>query len=57
MTPSEIFNLVLLASLIGLVFYHFIYKNVIRLLEIRKIKRNGQKVLATIVDAKKNEGA
>ena len=56
MTPSEIFNLVLLTSLIGLVFYHFIYKNVIRLLEIRKIKRNGQKVLATIVDAKKTRG-
>lgn len=56
MTTTEIFNLFLLAILIALVFYHFIYKGVLQLIEIRRIKRRGQKVLATIVDTKKTRG-
>jgi len=56
MTTTEIFNLLLLAVLIALVFYYFIYKSIIQLLEIRRIKRKGQKVLATIVDAKRTRG-
>ena len=56
MTTSEIFNLFLLAILIALVFYHFIYKSILQLIEIRRIKRKGQKVLATIVDTKKTRG-
>lgn len=56
MTTTEIFNLFLLAILIPLVFYHFIYKCILQLIEIRRIKRKGQKVLATIVDTKKTRG-
>lgn len=56
MTSAEIFNVFLLAILIALVFYHFIYQNILQLLEIRKIKRKGQKVRATIVDTKKTRG-
>jgi hypothetical protein len=56
MTSTEIFNLFLLATLIALVFYHFIYKSILQILEIRTIKKKGQKVLATIVDAKKTRG-
>ena len=56
MTTTEIFNLLLLAILIALVFYYFIFKGVVQLLEIRRIKRKGQKVLATIVDTKKTRG-
>lgn len=56
MTTTEIFNLFLLAILIALVFYYFIYKSILQLLEIRKIKRKGQKVLATIVDTKRTRG-
>jgi Protein of unknown function (DUF3592) len=56
MTTTAIFNLFLLASLIALVFYHFIYKSILHLLEIRRIKTKGQKVLATIVDTKKTRG-
>lgn len=56
MTPTEIFNVFLLAILIALVFYHFIYQNILQLLEIRHIKRKGQKVRATIVDTKKTRG-
>ena len=56
MTPTEIFNVFLLAILIALVFYHFIYQNILQLLEIRHIKKKGQKVRATIVDTKKTRG-
>ena len=56
MTSTEIFNLFLLASLIALVFYHFIYQSILQLIDIRRIKRKGQKVLATIVDTKKTRG-
>ena len=57
MTTTEIFNLLLLAILIALVFYYFIFKSVVHLLEIRQIKRKGQKVQATIVDTKKTRGS
>jgi Protein of unknown function (DUF3592) len=57
MTTTDIFNLLLLAILISLVFYHFIYKNILKLIEIRRIKKNGQKVLATIVETKKTRGS
>ncbi|MGZ5133506.1 MAG: DUF3592 domain-containing protein [Flavitalea sp.] len=56
MTSTEIFNLLLLALLIALVFYHFIYQSILRLLEIRRIKKRGQKVSATIVGTKKTRG-
>lgn len=56
MTPTEIFNVFLLAILIALVFYHFIYQNILQLLEIRHIKKKGQKVRATIVDTKRTRG-
>ena len=39
-----------------MVFYHFIYKSILQLIEIREIKKNGQKVLATIVETKKTRG-
>ena len=57
MTTTEIFNLLLLAILIALVFYYFIFKSVVHLLEIRQIKLKGQKVQATIVDTKKTRGS
>lgn len=56
MTTTEIFNLLLLGILIALVFYYFIYKSILHLIDIRRIKRKGQKVLATIVDTKKTRG-
>ena len=56
MTTTEIFNLFLLACLIALVFYHFVYKSVLRIVEIRNIKTKGQKVRAVIVDTKKTRG-
>lgn len=56
MTTTDIFNLFLLGILIALVFYYFIYKSILQLIEIRKIKKKGQKVLATIVDTKKTRG-
>lgn len=56
MTSTDIFNLLLLSVLIALVFYHFIYKSLVHIFEIRKVKRRGQKVLATIVDTKKTRG-
>lgn len=57
MNSTLIFNTLLLAVLIALVFYHFIYKSLIHIIEIRRIKRRGQKVLATIVDTKRTRGA
>jgi hypothetical protein len=56
MTTTEIFNLLLLTTLIALVFYHFIYKSILHLVEISKIKKKGQKVRATIVDTKRTRG-
>ena len=56
MTSTEIFNLLLLALLIALVFYHFIYQSILRLIEIARIKKQGQKVSATIVGTKKTRG-
>jgi len=56
MTSTEIFNLGLLAILILLVFYYFVYQSIVQLIEIRTIKRDGQKVLATIVETKKTRG-
>jgi hypothetical protein len=53
MPATAVFNLFLLSSLILLVFYHFIYSSILQLLAIRKIKRNGEKALATIVETKK----
>lgn len=56
MTTTEIFNLFLLSSLIALVFYHFIYKSILHIIDIRRIKTKGQKVRAVIVDTKKTRG-
>ena len=56
MTTTEIFNLFLLAALIALVFYHFIYKSILQIIEIQRIKTKGQKVRAVIVDTKKTRG-
>jgi hypothetical protein len=56
MTTTEIFNLVLLVILITLVFYHFIYKSILQLITIQRIKKNGQKVLATIIQTKRTRG-
>jgi hypothetical protein len=56
MTAVTLFNLLLLACLIVLVFYHFIYQNVLQLLAIHRIKKNGHKALATIIETKKTRG-
>jgi hypothetical protein len=56
MTASAIFNLFLLASLILLVFYHFIYKSILQLIVITRIKKMGQKTSATIIKTRKTRG-
>lgn len=56
MTATTIFNLFMLASLILLVFYHFVYKSILQLIAINRIKKKGEKVLATIVETKKTRG-
>ena len=56
MSDTTLFNLLLLASLIVLVFYHFIYQSVLQLLAIHRIKKNGHKAVATIIETKKTRG-
>jgi hypothetical protein len=60
MIAFSIFKVIIYAGLLCLLVYFFVYKIIIKLIERRRIKMNGEAVQATVIDykvSKDSEGA
>lgn len=60
MVAFSIFKIIIYIGLLCMLFYFFVYKVIVKLLERRKIKINGEAVKATVIDykvLKDSEGA